>query len=321
MKLQILSVRDCPNLDTLRRRLADLLAGRPDISITAELIDTPEQAAEAGMNGSPTLLIDGTDPFAQPDQTPSLSCRLYRDDNGDPSGAPSMSQLRHALGGPRTVLSTRAAGEGLRIWRARTAPKDPQARAVHREILRAFATTGRPPSPAAVRQIAWHTGAASADAILAQLHEADVIRLDLAGAVGVAYPFSTVPTRHRVRLASGVEVSAMCVVDALGIPAMLNTDATITSTDPVTDQPVTVCVDNQQYVWDPTTAVVFYSAAAGTGPSADACCNDLNAFTSPASAQTWMQAHPHIPGELLDTTTAERLGRHVFAALLTPADS
>jgi len=49
------------------------------------------------MHGSPTLLIDGVDPFAEPGQPPSLSCRLYRDDDGRTSGAPSAGQLRHAI--------------------------------------------------------------------------------------------------------------------------------------------------------------------------------------------------------------------------------
>ena len=29
------------------------------------------------MTGSPTLLVDGADPFARPGQPPSISCRLY----------------------------------------------------------------------------------------------------------------------------------------------------------------------------------------------------------------------------------------------------
>ena len=36
----------------------------------------------------------GEDPFAGPGQPPSLSCRLYRDDGGQASGAPSAGQLR-----------------------------------------------------------------------------------------------------------------------------------------------------------------------------------------------------------------------------------
>ena len=56
------------------------------------------EAADAGMHGSPTLLIDGTDPFAGPDAPASLSCRLYRDASGRITrGAPSVEALRQAL--------------------------------------------------------------------------------------------------------------------------------------------------------------------------------------------------------------------------------
>lgn len=334
MKLQILSVPDCPNVAPLRQRLAEVLAGRDEVTVTTEVIDTPDHAARAGMTGSPTLLVDGIDPFAQPGQVPSVSCRIYRDETGTPSGAPSVTQLRAALGLPRTPSTAThaaaqavqdcchpdatpavSAADGLRTWRARTTPTDPAARAVHQAILRAFATTGGPPADEALERAAVAHGA-TAGPILARLHEADVIRLDPAGTVRVAYPFSVVPTRHHVRLATGVEVFAMCAIDALGMPAMLDTDAIIVSTDPVTDQPVTVSIHNGRYTWNPATAVVFYSAAAGTGPSADCCCNDLNTFTSPATAQIWMHEHPSTPGELLDTTTAERLGRHIFGDLI-----
>jgi hypothetical protein len=335
VKLEILSVPDCPNVARLQPRLAVVLAGREDVTVTTDIINTFEQAVARGMNGSPTLLLDGVDPFAEHGQTPSVSCRLYRDVTGHPTGAPSVTQLRAALDGcgtpvpAGTVVDARVeqdccspaagvasvAAEGLRVWRARTPACDPAARAVHQAILRAFATTGKPPTDAALEQVAVAAGA-TVGPTLVRLHDADVIRLDRAGAIAVAYPFSAVPTRPRVRLASGFAVWAMCAIDALGIPPMLDTDATITSVDPVTDQPVTVTVHDHHYAWDPAAAVVFYSAAAGTGPSAESCCNALNAFTSSATAEAWMQAHPSVRGELLDVTTAELVGRHIFGALL-----
>ena len=61
------------------------------------MIADEREAAASGMHGSPTLLIDGVDPFGPPDQRPSLSCRLYRDAAGRPAGAPSVAALRQAL--------------------------------------------------------------------------------------------------------------------------------------------------------------------------------------------------------------------------------
>jgi hypothetical protein len=55
------------------------------------------EATEAGMHGSPTLLVDGADPFAEPGQPPSLSCRMYRDASGRAGPVPSVKELRRAL--------------------------------------------------------------------------------------------------------------------------------------------------------------------------------------------------------------------------------
>jgi hypothetical protein len=46
----------------------------------------PASRTAAGVAGSPTLLVDGTDPFTVPGQAPSVSCRLYRDESGRLTG-------------------------------------------------------------------------------------------------------------------------------------------------------------------------------------------------------------------------------------------
>lgn len=97
MKLEILQVPDCPNVVLLERRIAEAVAGeRIEMSITHRVLDDQDAATEAGMTGSPTLLVDGTDPFAESGSTPSVSCRLYPTDGGI-DGAPSVSALRAAL--------------------------------------------------------------------------------------------------------------------------------------------------------------------------------------------------------------------------------
>ncbi|MCA1655432.1 MAG: alkylmercury lyase family protein [Pseudonocardiaceae bacterium] len=126
-----------------------------------------------------------------------------------------------------------------------------------------------------------------------------------------------VPTRHRVRLSTGVEVHAMCVIDALGTPAMLDADAVITTTDPTSDRPITVTVADGRSTWHPASAVVFVGAQAPSGPSADICCDHLNAFTDQAAAESWTREHPHVTGEIIDHAGAELLGRQIFGRLLT----
>lgn len=54
----------CPNWEVLDRRLAELLDGRSDIRVTRQLVETAEDAERLGFHGSPTVLVDGVDPFA-----------------------------------------------------------------------------------------------------------------------------------------------------------------------------------------------------------------------------------------------------------------
>lgn len=97
MQLTVLAVPDCPGARVLLERLRAVLGDRAAVSVTLTVISTESEAARWGMHGSPTLLINGTDPFAALGQ-PSLSCRLYRGEDGRASGAPSVSQLQQAVG-------------------------------------------------------------------------------------------------------------------------------------------------------------------------------------------------------------------------------
>ena len=97
MRLQVLHVPDCPNARLLSSRLSRLLAGRPDIAVEDRVICDERDAAGWGMTGSPTLLIDGVDPFAVPGLLPSISCRLYAGETGPLTGTPSVAQLRRVL--------------------------------------------------------------------------------------------------------------------------------------------------------------------------------------------------------------------------------
>jgi hypothetical protein len=94
----LLTVQDCPNAAAFEERLAAALAGHAGAVVRYRELADEQEAADAGMHGSPTLLINGVDPFAQPGQAPSVSCRLYRDAAGQMADAPSVQSLRQALG-------------------------------------------------------------------------------------------------------------------------------------------------------------------------------------------------------------------------------
>ncbi|MFE0641620.1 hypothetical protein ACFW2Y_08420 [Streptomyces sp. NPDC058877] len=98
MEIEVLVVPDCPHQQLAEERLRRALAatGLSGLGFTTRLITGQDEAERSGFAGSPTILIDGRDPFAEPDTVPSLSCRIYRTSLG-PAGAPSVDQLRQAL--------------------------------------------------------------------------------------------------------------------------------------------------------------------------------------------------------------------------------
>lgn len=97
MRLQILHVPDCPGSEALNGVLGPLLAARPDIQVTQQVVTTEDEAGRLGMTGSPTILADGRDLFPSPGQQPSLSCRLYPGEHEQLGPAPTAAQLREAL--------------------------------------------------------------------------------------------------------------------------------------------------------------------------------------------------------------------------------
>ncbi|MFF2122544.1 hypothetical protein ACWDD9_27660 [Kitasatospora sp. NPDC001119] len=100
VRLEMLTVPQCPNESVLAERLAVVLADLPGVGLVRHVVEDQEDAERLGMHGSPTLLVDGTDPFAAPGTPPSVSCRLYRSADGRVDGAPSVEELRRVLGAP-----------------------------------------------------------------------------------------------------------------------------------------------------------------------------------------------------------------------------
>jgi hypothetical protein len=320
MQLTVLAVPGCPNAPVLTDRLAAVLGGRADVSVSQQVISDEDEAARWGMHGSPTLLIDGVDPFAEPGQPPGISCRLYRADEGRTCGAPSVGQLRQAIDqafaaatGPEDPGWLDALG---RAGRGRIAPAKRGLRAVHQAVLRSFLHTGAAPG---ISSLARHALPFEVSQVLAELAHGDFLCLDHAGQITAAYPFSALPTRHRVRISGAAAVFAMCAIDALGISAMTGRPVVIESADPSTGQPVTVKVRQADSLWDPATAVVYVgrTGGQGAGPSASACCGYMNFFATWAAASVWAASHTEITGGILGQDRALQTGIGIFGQLLS----
>jgi hypothetical protein len=96
MDITLLYFDDCPNWRVADERLAEIAAERADLKVTRHLVETLEEAERVGFHGSPSILVDGVDVFAEPDAGVGLSCRVYRTPDGL-AGAPTVEQLRAAL--------------------------------------------------------------------------------------------------------------------------------------------------------------------------------------------------------------------------------
>lgn len=96
MDITLLYFEDCPNWKVADERLIDLAAERPGIRVTRHLVETLEEAERTGFHGSPSILVNGEDVFAEPGSEVGLSCRRYPTPDGY-QGAPTLDQLRAVL--------------------------------------------------------------------------------------------------------------------------------------------------------------------------------------------------------------------------------
>ena len=96
--MTLLFFDDCPNWRVADDRLRALAREFSDVTVTHHRVETADEAERVGFRGSPTVLIDGVDPFATDfDPIGGLSCRVFATPDG-PAGSPTLAQLRQAVG-------------------------------------------------------------------------------------------------------------------------------------------------------------------------------------------------------------------------------
>ena len=101
VKVTLLFFDDCPNWRVADDHLRTLAREFADVVVAHQRVETPDEAERVGFRGSPTILIDGVDPFAnESDPVGGLSCRVFVTPDG-PAGSPSLEQLRQALSDAR----------------------------------------------------------------------------------------------------------------------------------------------------------------------------------------------------------------------------
>lgn len=98
MQITLLYFDGCPNWSVADERLREALSqtGNPNVEVAYRKVSTPQEAEEVGFRGSPTILLDGRDPFLDREAPVGLSCRVYRSEAGL-MGAPTVQQLVEVL--------------------------------------------------------------------------------------------------------------------------------------------------------------------------------------------------------------------------------
>jgi hypothetical protein len=98
MKITIQYFDGCPHWKLADERVRHVLGAfsSDDVTVEYQFIDSPETADLVGFHGSPTILIDGRDPFTTGIEQVGMSCRVFRTEDGI-QGAPTEAELRKVL--------------------------------------------------------------------------------------------------------------------------------------------------------------------------------------------------------------------------------
>ena len=87
----------CPSWRATADHLAEL-AEELGLTWEAVLVEDSDDLAALGFRGSPTVLVDGQDPFASDEAPFAFACRVYVTPQGL-AGSPTKEQLRQAIAG------------------------------------------------------------------------------------------------------------------------------------------------------------------------------------------------------------------------------
>ncbi|HSD51549.1 MAG TPA: alkylmercury lyase family protein [Candidatus Methylomirabilis sp.] len=201
-----------------------------------------------------------------------------------------------------------------RLTQAKLSEVEDRAR---RYILRHFADTARAPGLAELRRELQLPAEVDAASILTRLHENDLIVYDAATTrIAAAYPFSGEPTGHQVEIGNR-PLHALCAIDALGIPFMLDAPGVIRSGCFWCHAPIGVHIEGGVVAahW-PASVVGWYPEKDSCGCTATSLCVLINFFCSEDHLGAWRKANPCEEGIALNLQEAVDAGRMIFGDLL-----
>jgi len=97
-KVELIYEHACPNIQAAR---VSLLQAFSELKLTPHWaeweVSDPDIPDYAQNLGSPTILVNGYDVSGTPDAGHDLSCRVYRDNNGNLTGTPAITDIKDAI--------------------------------------------------------------------------------------------------------------------------------------------------------------------------------------------------------------------------------
>lgn len=98
LNVELLVIPGCPHEADARVLVVGALAdvGARHFSVKMTVIADEPEAVRRCFVGSPTILVNGVDPFEVPDSPVGLGCRIYLTPRGS-AGTPTLAGLRQAL--------------------------------------------------------------------------------------------------------------------------------------------------------------------------------------------------------------------------------
>lgn len=128
--------------------------------------------------------------------------------------------------------------------------------------------------PVLLADIMSQAGDADIDASLTleSLKEKGLVALEDDGSVTGLYPFSAIPTRHKVQLKDGRSVFAMCAIDSLGVAYELEEDAVVSSSCSQCNTGITIEINNGSIsLFKPATSQALHVALGDYKDWANTC--------------------------------------------------
>jgi mercuric reductase len=218
----------------------------------------------------------------------------------------------------RALEASLARSRWLKTW----AGLDPDEDRLWRAVLWGFADTGRAQDTESL-VAAPGLEAPAVAAHLSALQRRDMLVLDAAsGSVVAAYPFCAWASEHRVAIAGGATVNALCAIDALGAGAMLGRDSTVESHCRLCKTPVRIETREHGRALGqvaPSTAAVWAGQHYADNCSATSGCTLKAYFCSREHLAAWRERHDRDGvGFALTPAAALQIGLALFLPLLMP---